>query len=350
MAKVVGQSGAYKGVLAALSRVKLSINSLDELAKLQSSIIQFMRTAQANALAEFESEATRLQTRLKEAEEVMQTSLAEGTQKYEQERQIIQSTIDRIQADRNDFGSLLSNLFPLSRLFSWWRLYRQSSKAKEELSHLEGERKKVCKSLTKPVSKQKQELEKYLQGKNSYVKSRVAFIEEQLACVTRLIEKGEAGGAAAELEVIAKLQQLSDEWIVLNDVNLTSDQWHYFQGEHLKTAQLDHVAIGPGGVFIIETKNWSREFVEKGEFHNPYSQIERAKKLCGIILSKQGAPTKIRGIISTRTHMPEKPSNSKSVIKKCEELTNYLLWFDQELTPSEIKRVTSILLSFVAKD
>lgn len=349
MAKVEGQSGAFKGVQKALAQVNLSITSLDELTPLQDSITAFHKTAIAKATAEFEAEATRLQTLLKQAEAKLQTTLAEGAPAFEQEKIRIQSKIEQLQAERNAIGSFFRNLYPLTRLLTWWSKYRQFSKTQEELSQHEHQRKKLCKSLAKPVKKQEKELNQYLSSRETYLKARVQTVEEQLACITRLLEK-EVGGAAAELEVITKLQQLPEGWIVLNDVNLTLDRWFYYEGEHLKTAQLDHVAIGPGGVFIIETKNWSRQFVEKGEFQNPYNQVARANFVCHKILKEAGAPSKIRGIIATRTHLPEKPKKSYAKVLKPEDLTGYLLWYSQELTPADIEQVTSILSRFVTKD
>jgi len=54
-------------------------------------------------------------------------------------------------------------------------------------------------------------------------------------------------GAAGEVAVAAALAALPAGWVVLHDL-----AW---PGRH--RANLDHVVIGPGGVFVVDAKNWS---------------------------------------------------------------------------------------------
>ncbi|AEG44839.1 nuclease-related domain-containing protein [Isoptericola variabilis] len=54
-------------------------------------------------------------------------------------------------------------------------------------------------------------------------------------------------GAAGEQAVQAVLDQLGPEWIVLHDV-----RW-----PGRSRANIDHVAVGPTGVFVIDAKQWS---------------------------------------------------------------------------------------------
>lgn len=52
-------------------------------------------------------------------------------------------------------------------------------------------------------------------------------------------------GALGEYEVGAELERLSDEFSVFNDLNIRG------------FGNLDHVVVGPSGLFVVETKNWS---------------------------------------------------------------------------------------------
>lgn len=54
-------------------------------------------------------------------------------------------------------------------------------------------------------------------------------------------------GAHGEVEVARVLATLSTEWIVLHDIAWPGRQ----------RANIDHVAIGPGGVFVVDAKNWT---------------------------------------------------------------------------------------------
>jgi hypothetical protein len=71
-------------------------------------------------------------------------------------------------------------------------------------------------------------------------------------------------GAQGEELVINALSQLSDEFHVLNDVNLhfsKAIRWRE-RDEYIKTCQIDHIVVGPTGIFLIETKNWKTSDIE----------------------------------------------------------------------------------------
>jgi len=54
-------------------------------------------------------------------------------------------------------------------------------------------------------------------------------------------------GAEGEVAVARALEALPDGWVVLHDL-----AW-----PGRKRANLDHVVVGPGGVFVVDAKNWS---------------------------------------------------------------------------------------------
>ena len=67
-------------------------------------------------------------------------------------------------------------------------------------------------------------------------------------------------GAYGEENVIRILSGLPDEYHVLNDVNLRFQKTIYWKKyrEYIRTCQIDHVVIGPTGLFLLETKNWTK--------------------------------------------------------------------------------------------
>jgi hypothetical protein len=54
-------------------------------------------------------------------------------------------------------------------------------------------------------------------------------------------------GAEGEVAVARALEALPEEWVVLHDLAWPGRQ----------RANLDHVIIGPGGVFVVDAKNWT---------------------------------------------------------------------------------------------
>ncbi|NYG05774.1 hypothetical protein BJ986_000261 [Phycicoccus badiiscoriae] len=62
-----------------------------------------------------------------------------------------------------------------------------------------------------------------------------------------------AAGAAGERRVAAELSNLREAWTVLHDRLLRPGQ---------SEANLDHVVVGPGGMFLIDAKNWRGNVTE----------------------------------------------------------------------------------------
>jgi len=66
-------------------------------------------------------------------------------------------------------------------------------------------------------------------------------------------------GAWGEEAAINALANLPDEFHVINDVNLRFERalrWSVTR-EYIKTCQIDHIVVGPTGIFLLETKNWT---------------------------------------------------------------------------------------------
>jgi len=84
-------------------------------------------------------------------------------------------------------------------------------------------------------------------------------------------------GARGEEEVIRALSFLPDSYHVLNDVNLHFDRAIYWKKyrQYVKNCQIDHVVVGPTGIFLLETKNWRKKNLERGS-DNVIFQVQRA--------------------------------------------------------------------------
>lgn len=73
---------------------------------------------------------------------------------------------------------------------------------------------------------------------------------EKAARLVRSAERWEQG-AAGERATAAVLEQLPAAWVVLHDLKWPGRQ----------RANVDHLVIGPGGAFVIDSKLWSGEIV-----------------------------------------------------------------------------------------
>ena len=85
-------------------------------------------------------------------------------------------------------------------------------------------------------------------------------------------------GALGEQKVVKTLEILSDEYYLINDfaVSFSPAIYDRQENDYIKSIQIDHILVGPSGVFLIETKNWSEKSVESLSLRSPVQQIKRA--------------------------------------------------------------------------
>jgi len=108
-------------------------------------------------------------------------------------------------------------------------------------------------------------------------------------------------GASGEELVIRVLSKLPDAYHVLNDVNLHFSRGIHWRerNEYIKTSQIDHIVIGPTGVFLLETKNWKTSDFEIKSDKLVY-QIRRSSLALWYYLKeyyRQNERPKIRNVI-----------------------------------------------------
>jgi hypothetical protein len=104
-------------------------------------------------------------------------------------------------------------------------------------------------------------------------------------------------GAHGEERVADVLARLSDEYWVLHDVRLVAKEPLQFEGKRLLSAQVDHLVVGPTGVFVIEAKNWSKAHASEERSFTPFQQVRRAGYVCFRILNDEVGETKVRQVV-----------------------------------------------------
>lgn len=96
-------------------------------------------------------------------------------------------------------------------------------------------------------------------------------------------------GAKGEEMVLNALRALPDEFCVISDVFVDlgrSARWRARPGVRMRSAQIDHVVVGPSCVFLVETKNWSQDTAEQAAF-SPEEQISRAAYIFYLLAQTQ---------------------------------------------------------------
>ena len=95
-------------------------------------------------------------------------------------------------------------------------------------------------------------------------------------------------GAEGEEKVARELSNLPDTYIVINDYRLEFSRPMYDRNndDRIFSIQIDHVVVGPTGLYLVETKNWSRDSVENPELFSPIKQLKRSNFAIFVLLNQ----------------------------------------------------------------
>ncbi len=169
-------------------------------------------------------------------------------------------------------------------------------------------------------------------------------------------------GAIGEHKVVKVLENLSDEYVLINDFCLSFSPPIYNRNEndYIKSIQVDHLLIAPSGVFLIETKNWSEQSLNSLNMRSPVSQLKRTSFALFTVLNK-----KTKGLNLNQHHWGEKKIALKNLLvlinqKPLEEfqyvkvltlsqLLNYIKYFPPIYTRRETESIANELISLSRK-
>lgn len=163
-------------------------------------------------------------------------------------------------------------------------------------------------------------------------------------------------GARGEQKVVDELKPLSDDYIVIND--FTYKFWkplfHKQQRTYIKTIQIDHLLVSPAGIFLIETKNWSKESVQNLNLRSPIAQIYRTNFALFTIVNRIAdfkliphhwgeRKIPIRNLIVLINHKPAEEFQYVKVLT-LRELVNYITYFPPTMSTQETQEIADYLI------
>ncbi len=161
-------------------------------------------------------------------------------------------------------------------------------------------------------------------------------------------------GAIGENLVVEEVKKLPDDYVLINDFNLRFSRPIYYKkhNQRIYSVQIDHLLISKAGIFIIETKNWSKSSVNSSSLRSPIKQIERSNFALYIFISEniklrnhhwgeQRIP--IRNLIVMINNKPRGKFKYVNV-KLLRELNNYIKYFEPVLTDKQFNRIVAKLI------
>jgi len=165
-------------------------------------------------------------------------------------------------------------------------------------------------------------------------------------------------GAIGENSVVNELQKLPDNYYLINDFSLEFDPPIYNKkdNDRIFSVQIDHVLICQSGVFLLETKNWSKQSIKNLDLRSPIEQIFRTSYALFVLLNSESKYNNInlkrhhwgskkipiRNIIIMTNEKPKEEFKHVKVLS-LNELNGYIKYFDQIFNEAEVKNIFDYL-------
>lgn len=197
------------------------------------------------------------------------------------------------------------------------------------------------------------------QSKTEGIQARTKLKTRELEHTQKVIKDLQPliAGAIGEYKVVQELKKREDHCILINDYYRHFAPPIYNNKEHgtIRNVQIDHLLITTAGIFIIETKNWSKASVENRDLRSPIKQIQRSNYALWWSLNKSydrhylklnhhwgERSIPIHNLVIMIHHKPF--GKFKHVhIKTLNEVNRFIDSFEQVLTEHELNNVAEYL-------
>ena len=269
---------------------------------------------------------------------------------------IINSENDRIDNKISDLNKKIEiiksrNVNFIIKLFLKIKLYSLNKQLNKLISTKSSLIDLLVKDVNKNIKSDELFIKTYKKDKQNLIKKGAKSQLDELKYTRDVLEnlKNLISGAIGENLVVNEIKKLGDDYALINDFNLSFSDPKYYkkQDDWIYSAQIDHLLISKAGIFLIETKNWSRKSVDTISLRSPIKQIQRSNFALFIYISENislnehhwGEQTiPIRNLIVMINNKPT--GRFKYVaVKLLKELNDYLKYFEPVLTQSQYEKV-----------
>ena len=202
------------------------------------------------------------------------------------------------------------------------------------------------KTLTNKKSTLEKNYEKVISTKCLESYKKLDFTKEVVDGLYTLI-----AGAVGENSVVNELQKLPDNYYLINDFSMGFNPPIYNKKENdrIFSIQIDHLLICQSGVFLLETKNWSKQSIKNFELRSPVEQIIRTSYALFVLLNSESnvnltrhhwgsKKIPIRNIIVMINEKPKEEFKHVKVLS-LNELNGYIKYFDEIFSEAEAENI-----------
>ncbi|WP_299056885.1 nuclease-related domain-containing protein [uncultured Polaribacter sp.] len=348
MARIYGKIESLKSLKSELENNGISrFNSVKE-------IKDFLSNYNSEKLTVLNNESDKLEKEYSETCSNLKRRIHNKTEKINLETEKIDNRISDLLKKVNIINT--KNINFLKKIISTVKLYS----LKKQLNYFIKNKNELLsasvKEITRNIENDEIFIKKYETKKQNLIEKRAKSKIEKLEYTRNVLENSRnlISGAIGENLVVKEIKKLSDEYVLINDFNLNFSRPIFYKkhNQRIYSVQIDHLLISKAGIFIIETKNWSKSSVNTINLRSPIEQIERSNFALYVYISEnitlnehhwgeQQIP--IRNLIVMINNKPK--GKFKYVkIKLLNELNDYISYFEPVLTENQIDRITNKLI------
>lgn len=352
MAQISRQIESTKTLRKELDYRNISMfNSIREIEDFNRNYHNLREEILAQTQVELQKEIVNKSNKLESLKEQLKTY----TDSLEEE---IKTNIQRLETKVSDLNERLKNQSFLRRTFTIISRWQNESKLQQLINNRDQIIARRTASKVHEVDSLRSEVDYLSQNINEIVVERSRMELYELEKTKKAIQdlRTIIAGAKGEYAVEQELKKLPSNFYVINDyrLNFVRPIINKQTGEKIFSIQIDHLVISPGGVFILETKNWSQKSIRSLNLRSPVEQIQRSSYALFVFINNN---------ISINTHhWGAKQISLKSIlvmtgattnqkfkyvkVKHLSELNVYLKYFDAIYSDDETKWLANTLLDY----
>lgn len=348
MARIYGTIESLKSLKSELEYNGISrFNSVKE-------INNFLSNYNSEKLAILNKETKKLEQEYSETCTELKQKNQKKTERINLETKRIDNRISDLKV-KIEFNEVQNASF-LKKIISFIKLFfleKQSNYFIENKTNLINS---SVKEINRDIEKDEFFIKEYENEKEKLVEKRAKSEIKELEFTLNVVKNSRnlISGAIGENLVVKEIKKLSDDYVLINDFNLKFEHPIFYkkQNQRIYKIQIDHLLISKAGIFIIETKNWSKKSVNSISLRSPIEQIERSNFALYLYISEnitlydhhwgeQKVP--IRNLIVMINNKPKAKFKYVNV-KLVRELNDYIKYFEPVLTEKQMNRIVNNLI------
>lgn len=349
MARIVGKIESLKALRHELEQLGIiRFNSIKEIQNFQRTYNKEKNNIIQNTQEKLEIEFEQSKKIIEENIKIIEIKKEAALKNFNLKKSNIQNSLNSIYEKSNT--DIISQLWNGLKVFYYRYLLHQHNSNKNSIINSNIRSEYLILNKNKVFVKEFETNKNALVNKraNSYIKD-LKYTKEVISGLGNLIS-----GAIGENMVVKEIKKLSHNYVLINDFCLSFHPPIYKKknNDKIYSIQIDHLLISKAGIFILETKNWSKETVDSSNFRSPIEQIQRLNFALYVYISDKinlknhhwgMKKIPIRNIIVMINNKPHLEFNYVKVLL-LKELNNYIEYFKPILSDNEFREITDFLI------